>query len=448
MYRIVLISLLVFNLFLFYILPVKDNDFGWHYRCGEEFLTGGKLCLSNDYSYFLPNYHWAYPSFLYDIGLAGVFDHFGFAGISVLGAAVFTGIFMIYFFLLKGPLVFRLIFMAAFSVFSWSIFSLGYRSQILGVLFFVTELFMLKRALWLLPILFFLWANTHASFFLGPLVLAVYGLKKHWFIFIIGVAATLINPFGWRIYQELIQHLRVPLNTMIAEWVGPTGWQTVFLVISMLVAAILVFRKRTLKDYKILLLIIFGILAFSARRNMPLYYLTFFIFLSEQLNSKELEIKYLEDFKMVVISILAGAVLFFSLRTAETLVNDGLGEGGYCRNLSLPCEAAKTFAFDKSNIFNTYEWGGYFIWKLPANKVFVDGRMPAWQDENGESPYAVFLAVLQTQPGWDERLTQLNTKYIFIGRGTFLDLLLQKESKKYGWEEKYRDKTAVIYEKI
>ena len=450
MLRIALISLLVLNFFLFFILPVKDNDFGWHYRCGAEFLTQGKLCLSNDYAYFLPGYHWAYPSFLYDVSLAGIFNHFGFVGVSVFGAIIFTIIYLIYFFLLKGPTAFRIVLIIGTIALSWSIFSLGYRSQILGLLFFMVELLILERSLWLIPILFFLWANSHASFFLGPLILAVYGirflqnrtgLKQYIFIFAISIGATLINPFGWRIYWEIIQHFNSPLNTMIAEWTRPEDWQIIIIVTGIIFSLALSIKNKTFRDYRFLLLVIFGIFAFSARRNLPLYYLVFFYFLSQQIDWKKFEL----DF--VFVSVLLGGVLFFGLNLSEMLSDGAFTKEAYCRNLSLPCEAIQVFTFDSGNIFNTYEWGGYLVWKLPTNKIFVDGRMPAWQDENGESPYAVFLKILQTQPGWNEKLTQLNTKYIFIGRGTFLDLLLQKEKEAYGWKEEYRDNIAVIYKR-
>jgi hypothetical protein len=92
-----------------------------------------------------------------------------------------------------------------------------------------------------------------------------------------------------------------------------------------------------------------------------------------------------------------------------------------------------------------YEWGGFLIWQKPNVKVFVDGRMPAWKDENGKSPYQIFLEIIQTQPGWNEKLNQLKTDYILISNGTFLNLLLQKEANKYRWQPVYRDDIAVIY---
>src|SRR3989338_4417232 len=93
----IIIILLAFNLLIAFFLPVKDTDFGWHYRCGEEFITQGKLCLQNEYAYFLPDYKWANPNFIYDISLAKVFDHFGFVGVSILGSVIFTAILLLFF---------------------------------------------------------------------------------------------------------------------------------------------------------------------------------------------------------------------------------------------------------------------------------------------------------------------------------------------------------------
>ena len=36
----------------------------------------------------------------------------------------------------------------------------------------------------------------------------------------------------------------------------------------------------------------------------------------------------------------------------------------------------------QGNIFNDYNYGGYLIWKLPSQKVFIDGRMPSWKQYN------------------------------------------------------------------
>jgi len=88
------------------------------------------------------------------------------------------------------------------------------------------------------------------------------------------------------------------------------------------------------------------------------------------------------------------------------------------------------------------------IWKMPDIKVFADGRTPSWLDKNGNSTYEILLAIIQAQPGWNEKLSETKTNYLLIGPGTFLDLELKQNSKNYDWKELYRDNIAVLYAKI
>ncbi len=100
-------------------------------------------------------------------------------------------------------------------------------------------------------------------------------------------------------------------------------------------------------------------------------------------------------------------------------------------------------------MYNTYEWGGFLVWQVPEMKMFVDGRMPAWIGEGGKSPYTSYLEIIQAQPGWNEYLLDMETKYLLIAPGTFLDLELDEGGAvKWGWKEEYRDKGAVVYGKI
>ena len=90
MTRPVAIIIFLLSVFLFNFSPVKDADFGWHYRCGQEALAKGQWCTQNRFSYYLPDYQAYYPSFLYDLSLATVYNRFGFVGVSALSGAVFV----------------------------------------------------------------------------------------------------------------------------------------------------------------------------------------------------------------------------------------------------------------------------------------------------------------------------------------------------------------------
>ncbi|PIR42831.1 hypothetical protein CO058_01870 [candidate division WWE3 bacterium CG_4_9_14_0_2_um_filter_35_11] len=78
-------------------------------------------------------------------------------------------------------------------------------------------------------------------------------------------------------------------------------------------------------------------------------------------------------------------------------------------------------------------------------KFFIDGRMPAWIGENGESPYTTWLKITQTQQDFEQTLNKYKTDYLLIANGTFLDLLLRENPAKYNYKEVQRDAQGVIY---
>ena len=457
------ISVFFLTVFLLNFLPVKDTDFGWHYRCGEKFLTSGKLCLTNNFSYFLPNYRVANPSFIYDIGLAWIFDHFGFPGVSFAGAAVSTVIAWLLFCIFAAETWLAILATILVFLFSGTVFNLGLRSQLLTIYFFVLTLLILEKALngnhkylFFLPLLLIIWVNTHIGFFLGPLLLAVFFIHQLFqkrlaakillfYLVIVTLAflASLVNPFTYHVYPEIFRHAQTPLSSMIAEWVAPPLWQQVMMVTSTAFLLVIFLRKRIFNIFQLALLIGFLLLALSASRNLPFYYLVFFYIFGKNV---KLDFQRLKTINTLLLSALI-LMIILVIPGIISAVNFDTSWEEYCSGgLSVyPCAAVKNFPALSGNVYAMYEWGGFLIWQKPNIKVFVDGRMPAWTDENGESPYEVFLRIIQTQPGWNETLEKWHTDYLLIGNGTFLDLLLQKEAARFGWQEKYRDKVTVIY---
>ena len=437
-----IISLLfLLTIFLIFFLPIKDTDFGWHYRCGNEILNGDTTCLyQNTYTYYLEGYKWAYPRLIYDTSLSLVYDHFGPVGVSFLGASIMTISFCLVLITFSGSSALKAILISLSILGGWSIYNLGYRSQSTSFLFLAMEILILRKPklIWLLPVLFAVWANTHPGFFLGPIVFALYIFiekrsLKNIIIFIISCFATFINPYGWKIYEEVFRHFFTPLNTLIAEWVAPGTNQILAIIGSFIFLTILLIKKRVKPGYLFFLAIIFGIMAISARRNLPLYY-----FVLVPVFLEIIPVFTNEIMNIFAISILPIICLILLINTAQ-ITNLGI----------YPDIPIDYFKNKSGNVFNTYEWGGFLIWKLPNMKFFVDGRMPAWPTENHKSPYTVFLEILQARPGWNETLQKYNTNYIFIAPGTFLDLELKNnQGLKYGWNEEYRSQTTVIYKKI
>lgn len=111
--------------------------------------------------------------------------------------------------------------------------------------------------------------------------------------------------------------------------------------------------------------------------------------------------KFYKLLNFLTVSVFVVAALVYLIPNINQTIQVGQIDNDqrfYCDagKVKYPCQAIKMLEGKTGNIFNTYEWGGYLIWKLPKMKVFVDGRMPAWKDDFGRYPYAVFLAILQT----------------------------------------------------
>jgi len=451
----ILTTLFFVSVFLFGFFPVKDTDFGWHYRCGKEFLTSGSLCIKNNFSYFLPGYQAYYTGHLYDIIISFVYDHWGFLGISFVGSIVFTLAALVFIKLINNI---KLGFVTYFIFFalSYSIFGLGFRPQIISYLFLFILLWLLesknKKFFFFIPILFLFWVNLHIGFFIGLFVLIFFvfyekkGINRSQKLLIVFISflTTLINPFGINVYREIFNHFTSPLGLMIAEWVKPSPFHLVLIISLTIFGLVFIIKQRPINFFYLLLLIFFSLLSLDARRNLPFFYPIFFYVIQDSFKDlKILKGFFDEIFIPILFSIVIFALIIYIPKTIE--FNASWTE--YCQKgqIVYPCQAIKNYPKLVGNVFNTYEWGGFLIWQKPNNRVFVDGRMPAWRDENGKSPYQVFLEIIQTQPGWNEKLNKWKTNYILITNGTFLDLLLQKEPVKYKWQEVYRDDIAVIY---
>lgn len=456
-------------IFLIFLLPARDPDFGWQLRCGQELLNSGKLCTHNLFSVVLPGYTWAYPILVYPVFLATTFTAFGFWGISILNAFLITLSYLLLFSSIKNKSLQKMSLILISIPLSWSVFSLGLRAQEFSLFFFSLTLFILLRfrltqtkLILLLPFIFFLWANTHGGliygFFLLLFFLVEQLLLKNWqkslsitTLLTFSFFATLINPFGINLYKEILLHTQVPLDALIAEWVPPSPLYSLALVfvflflISSILFSLVTNRKKP-SLFLLLASILFFLLALKARRNLPF---SFFVIILLLLETKVFPSSRTKVVSSLFTVFLVFAILFMGFTRLSSTNKTNTDWSLFCQSAPVPypCNAVSFLQKQptKGAIFNTYEWGGFLIWQLPEFKVFVDGRMPAWPHPSGKSPYTLYLEIIQAQKGWEQVLIDYGVDWILIQNQTFLDLELQKKPKPWV-KEAYRDSEAVIYQ--
>ena len=108
------------------------------------------------------------------------------------------------------------------------------RSQLFTFVFFASWIYLLERIrlredqrlAWVLPATMLLWVNVHGGFLAGLGLIAVYGEResrnrKNPLIYagILGVTliATLVNPYGVRLWPFIIEAIRQP-RPLVLEW--------------------------------------------------------------------------------------------------------------------------------------------------------------------------------------------------------------------------------------
>src|SRR3989338_7863764 len=200
-----LLSLLLLGLSaLTYYLKAKafiDPDFGWSLRLGEFIL---KNCIpkTDPFSYTMPSYPYVDYEWLTHIGIAKIYSLANFTGLTL----IFTFIALVSIVVCVWDLNKRFtplgIIFATAMFFSY----FGVRSQVITWLFFAILVKIIlsdkrwRKFKYFLPDLFLLWANLHAGFVAGLIVLSVAIFRKRNFgdfvLLFLSILITLLNPYG------------------------------------------------------------------------------------------------------------------------------------------------------------------------------------------------------------------------------------------------------------
>jgi hypothetical protein len=362
-----------------------DTDFWWHLKTGQFIVQRHSLPVPDPFAYTTPldstahfnlTHEWLAQVLLYIVYVVG-----GFPAIILIRAVLLAGVCA-----LAGLLAGRISgnFYAgvavAFATAAVAVEFTADRPALVTFLFvavFVT-LLETRLALWALPALALLWANCHSGFFLGWEVLLAYcaeswtrpreDRRRLWPVTACSIGASLINPNGVAVLNALFKYQQSELQRNLLEWRHPSLWGPPYAFDILLYGAALVlilsWRKVRLAHW--ILFAAFAGAALLAFRNI-----LFIGFLAPVLIAAyfPFRIPRARVLAWAVPLLLATGVLvgfwrgsFFQLRVADWTTPAGAADYLLANHVTGP-------------LFNTYEQGGYLIWRLsPEQRVFIDGR--------------------------------------------------------------------------
>lgn len=216
---------------------LSDFDLWWQLASGRHLVTTGHLARVDVFSYTVPGTAWIYPA-----GAGLIFYLLlrlgGYALLSLLAPAAATAVVLL---LLRRSGVLRAWMVAlAVPAIAWRT---SVRADLFTTVFTAAYLALLwdhvsapegtrKTRLWILPVLMLAWVNLHPGFVLGlglllfflacsPKTLAPWAA--------LSAAATLANPWGWRVYQAVVEQSKALRyqQGFIGEWARvPLSWQS------------------------------------------------------------------------------------------------------------------------------------------------------------------------------------------------------------------------------
>jgi hypothetical protein len=450
---------------------VSDPDVWWHLRTGQWILQHHAVPHTDPFSWTAGDKAWDAYSWLFELVVAKLFQWRGLAGLVAYSSAMVLAITVALFHLIKRlqkdfSVAILLTFVAGFC--------LGHlytpRPWMFTILLFILEMDILMRVrktgrtrelLWL-PAIFCLWTNVHIEFIDGLMVLGLALLEAicgRWWkssgtrlrpvgmgaALVASVLATLINPYGWRVYSVVFDY-----SSRLATGGGALNRVTELqaipfrslpdfcvLFLAIVAAAALGWGQRP-RFFEMGLLAFAAVVSFRSQRDIWLMAIVSAAILASTIRgtrgTKRAAIQ-LPRFAIKLAAIAAGLAVLAGFRTMH--VNNQRLQADLTS--SLPVQAVETIRAKgyTGPLYNDYDWGGYLMWaqELP---VSVDGRASFYGDQRLDRSIATWNA----EPDWASD-PQLKAAGIVIGSvKSPLTQLLRTDGR---FQLAYEDQIAAVF---
>jgi hypothetical protein len=446
-----------------------DPDLWWHIKVGQNILATHQWPTTDPFSFTVAGTPWIAYEWLGDVAIGAVAKFGGLLGLDIF-LIVLASIVMLS---LYGYATMRsgnskAGFVAAGLLCSLAYASFNLRPQMFGYLFLILTLIALERfrhgkpqALWFLPLLFLVWINTHGSWIIGLGVIFVFwasGLwefqlgsvsAKRWsfterlrleLAFMLCLVAIPFTPYGTRLaaYPFTVAST-LPLNVgNILEWrsmpFNIAGGKLFLVVILAFFLAQMLFR--TSWHLAEVLLCFGGITMACLHVRFVLLFVPFFAPLFATLLALWIPPYAAKKDHPILNAILMAAVIGAMVRYFPTQAgiekiagrNFPVGAVDYLRAHPTP-----------GPMYNTYGFGGYLIWALPEQKVFIDGRGDLYEDGGA---FLEYLQVADMKPAAFMVLRAHGIQSCLLESQEALATVLATKPE---WEKRYADGVSTLF---
>jgi hypothetical protein len=445
------------------------RDFWHHLARGEFIVTQGVLLNEDIYTYTvhgepLTDVNWLSQVMYYHLFEAGGLELVQVANALVLALTFFL---VVLFCWQKSQSLGIATAVGIFTFFgSWQVLTI--RPQTFSLLLFVLIYWCLdgwRKRPWLLlipPVLVGLWANLHGAFPAGWMLVgcfaaaqvgkivaeemfarpqtamgqrlrsSVVALAKDravWLLtacFVGSVLATLVNPYGWTIYEYVGVTSNRAKARGIAEWLAPSmdlliGW---FWLMSMVLTAALLLAgwfkcKRRPTAIEVVLALLFLTMACLSVRMV-----VWWLIIAAPIFASWLAAVWPKpEAAPAVEKPNTGSALTFAMMVVLAIINIpglesinplALATGRTSHRLEYELELAQRHIDENAEagrIFTRFEWGEYWAWRAgPKFQVFMDARIEIIPDDVWQQ----YIDLTTGKDNWQQILDQYEVDYLVL----------------------------------
>ena len=435
-----------------------EDDFFWHISTGKYIVENKVVPDVDVFGFITQGQPWIPFEWLWDVNAYLIYSFTGFYGLYIINTIIGLLLFSIFFFLFRKfdiPLPLNIF---ALIILSLAIrYRLEIKPHMISYLFFTFLLSILisfrylnlnKKYLFIIPVIFLLWANFHMGVSLGLLLFGIFILitiYEHFInhlyqrqliyqlllIFLLSVIAMLINPHHIYTYIYAYKHTQMKLIDSIYEWMSPFHQNFLGKFFNILYILFLfgflpvLFHYYKRKNYFfILIYLVFGLYSLTAVRFTIEFIIVALIpltlIIKSYLLKNQKRIFYISKailprvivsgLLILMIVLIPNGKLFRVLGFAKVF-----GIGIYEETFPV-----KVFDFIKQNNiqqigerpYNSIDYGGFFIWNFWGKKNFIDSR------NLNDSIYFSFVTIYNRLAGYEKLISQFAFDYFIVFQPT------------------------------
>lgn len=362
--------------------PLHNNDLWWHLAAGKWIWQHHAIPRDDIFSWTHFLGAWVDNEWLWELLTYVVWQIGGNVALIVVRALVFASLVLLlrgYVCALRVPRAYVPASVAAITLshFWWEL-----RPSVASIAGLLIMLIVVEHArngrdrLWSLPLLFLVWANVHPGFAFGLVVLACIAIAcaldpllrrlrrssrgaltfpRIAAVTLVSALATLINPYGIRVYEQQLVIARNPLyRQLLDEWMSPPAWISVTAV---LVIAVALFSMRRIPLMRLAPLFGTALLSMTAIR-----FAEYLAWIAVPLVLTVIPRLRLPAGRLHPLTAVAAALV--------VVVVAYRGETVEPHRYPTSCAAAIP---PGARLFNRLSWGGWLIWNYDRAS-FIDGR--------------------------------------------------------------------------